>query len=1031
MLFKKAQNKEEKHTSSGVKHNRKKQTKEDAASIYNDPRSIVDFLPVVEYLKESEVFLLKDGISVMKVFDAKPFSTEGRSNEYLTTIAQQMQSVFQDVFDEQPKGHEWQVWTYAYYEDNFDEAIDRLKRYPVKHAIHTEYTKTYIAMYEQHLRGMCKDGGIFEDDVITKTAFRGNTARCKVCIYRIQPKNIKITVEENPEFETQIVAKKFIDGMKNIGVQLENVDGTAWYDFMLQWFNPRPKVTGGDKQKLREVARYEKNEDLPAGDDLSESYFFEAPRSSLKHKCWVFDGMPHRFLRVHKIRRPPKIACLTGEIQNNAESKEAFSLMDRLPPGAIVVSGTIITSQDEIESHINNIERRSKGDSSDALHARHDCEIAKGILGAKHRLYRGMMGIYLRADNLQDLRKFSIEASTQLLNQGLQPIVDENEMLSLDAYLFHLPGVYEPAMDKKYRASRPMWSQHVVNASGFFGRNTGTQHPGMSFFNRGGGDFSVDPFSLDDRAKNAHAILNGPTGSGKSATLTAIAAHVMAMHRPRLFMLELGNSFGLLGDFFAANGLKVHKVQITPENAAKGLVQLAPFTDAHQLLEDDEIELLGKSNQSEDAYFEQVSLPSEMLIDGETINTALLSESEKDRLKASASLTLLSNEIEIGEPGKRGQTSQIEDDTEGSDQRDIMGECEIVATLMITGGEPEETKKLTRADRRMIRDAILQGARIAVSDNRITTVSDVCAGFALLAQDEKIPQRRRERAHDMGEAMRMFTDGFEGDLFNGEGEAWPDADVTIVDVATLGREGYQAQLAIAYSSILMRVNNIAEKNQHGKRQNLMLTDEAHIVTTNPLLSGYIVKIVKTWRKLQTWYWAASQNVKDYPDQAQKLLNMVEWFFMLVMPADEVNDLDRFRPVTDAQKKMMLSASKSNKKYTEGVLLSDRVEALIRMVPPSLMLALAGTEGDEKSERMDVMKEFSVSEVEAAIYIAKKIDFHRGLRSKMPENPTPNPKYGKSKQTSHASDLRAELGNIVDSEPEVLKELSVMDELRAR
>lgn len=35
---------------------------------------------------------------------------------------------------------------------------------------------------------------------------------------------------------------------------------------------------------------------------------------------------------------------------------------------------------------------------------------------------------------------------------------------------------------------------------------------------------------------------------------------------------------------------------------------------------------------------------------------------------------------------------------------------------------------------------------------------------------------------------------FEAELFNREGEIWPDADITLVDLATLAREGYEAQL---------------------------------------------------------------------------------------------------------------------------------------------------------------------------------------------------------------------------------------------
>lgn len=1004
---------------STVKKPKTKHTKAKAKSIYNDPRSIIDYLPVVEYLPESQSFLLDDGISVMKVFDAIPFATEGRSHEYLQAIANQIQSAFQDVFDEHQKGYEWLVFTYAYYEDNLDLAINQLKNYPKKDIKDTEFTQTYLRMYEQHMKGMCKEGGIFEDDIITDSPFRGNTARCKVCIYRRVPKK-QYSAGQTPEDDLNKNCKKFVDSMKNAGVMLEVVNGKSWFDWMLQWFNPSPQVTRGDKQKLRELAGFDENEELPVSDDLSESYFFETPRSSLKHKCWVFDGKPHRFLRVHKIRKPPKIGCMTGEIKRIEESKKSFSLLDKLPAGSIVVSGIVITAQDDIERHINKISAKAKGESTDAQYAKIDCEIAKGILAKRHKLFRGMMGIYLRADNLKQLRDYSIEASNQLLTCGLQPIIEENEMLSLDSYLFHLPGVYEPALDKRYAATRPMWSQHLVNLSGFFGRNTGTGNPGLSFFNRGGGTFSVDPFSLKDRAKNAHLVLNGPTGSGKSATLTAIAAHVLAMYRPRMTMLELGNSFGLLGDFAKSNGLSVNKIQITPENAAAGLVNLAPFVDAGKLIEEDELALLGSPIQSDTPFFDDAVLPKTVEIDGEVVNTSELSLEQQEEIRARQGLNTLSNEIsEQGSPEAQRLKEQGNQE-EASEQRDIMGECEIIATLMITGGEPEETKKLTRADRRMIRDAILNGARIAVKADRRTTVSDVCEGFKAISLDESIPEKRRERAYDMGQAMRMFTDGFEGDLFDGEGTAFPDADLTIIDVATLGREGYGTQLAIAYSAILMHVNNVAEKNQHSGRFNLMLTDEAHIVLKNPLLSAFLVTIIKTWRKISAWFWSASQNVKDYPDQAAKILNMVEWFFMLVMPADEVNDLDRFRPVTPAQKSLMLSASKAHRKYTEGVLLSDRVEALVRMVPPSLMLSLAGTEGDEKTERMNYMKQFGITEVEAAIYVAKIIDFHRGLRTEMPPEPAPNPKY--QKRTSNSAkkgDYKQELGELLGAKPQHL------------
>lgn len=57
----------------------------------------------------------------------------------------------------------------------------------------------------------------------------------------------------------------------------------------------------------------------------------------------------------------------------------------------------------------------------------------------------------------------------------------------------------------------------------------------------------------------------------------------------------------------------------------------------------------------------------------------------------------------------------------------------------------------------------------------------------------------------------------------------------------------------------------------------------HIVTTNPLLSPYMNKVVKMWRKLGAWLWLATQNLADCPLTAEKTLNMAEWWLCLTMP----------------------------------------------------------------------------------------------------------------------------------------------------
>ena len=167
----------------------------------------------------------------------------------------------------------------------------------------------------------------------------------------------------------------------------------------------------------------------------------------------------------------------------------------------------------------------------------------------------------------------------------------------------------------------------------------------------------------------------------------------------------------------------------------------------------------------------------------------------------------------------------------------------------------------------------------------------------------------------------------------------------------------------------------------------MLTDEAHLITVNPLLSAFSVKIVKMWRKLNAWYWLATQNLDDFPNETKKILNMCEWMIALVAPQEEIEQLAKFRQLSDEQRTLMLSARKEQYKYVEGTILSDKTEALFRNVPPSLFLSLSGTEGFEKAQRAELMQQYGITEVEAAYHVAQLIDHSRGIGPK-PNEPEP-------------------------------------------
>lgn len=436
-----------------------------------------------------------------------------------------------------------------------------------------------------------------------------------------------------------------------------------------------------------------------------------------------------------------------------------------------------------------------------------------------------------------------------------------------------------------------------------------------------------DNLNLDDRQANAHMLIFGPTGAGKSATLNAILGQLMAVRRPRLFIIEKGNSFGLLGEYLQRHGLTVNKVRLSPGSG----VRLPPFAEAHRLLERKE-------------------------------------QARKQRRDLE----------DIG--SSDGQRAAIEETLEEDvkEERNILGEMEITARLMITGGDPRDEAIFKRSDQRIIRDAIFRAAERAVTENRQCLTEDVCRGFREIANDPDMPAQARNRAYEMGESMALYVDGFDGEVFNRPGEPWPECDVTIIDLAHYADGGYHAQLALAIISITNVITAMAERDQYSGRPIVEVIDECHLLTTNPLLAPFLVAVGKMGRKLSHWLWLATQNLEDFPEVAAKLLNMIEWWVLLTMPPDEIDQVMRFKPLSEDQRKLVLSATKVARKYTEGVVLGGRIESLFRVVPPSLYLALAGTEGEEKAERKRIMDELNCSELDAAIEIARRLDEKRGI-----------------------------------------------------
>ncbi|MBX3668530.1 MAG: conjugative transfer ATPase [Rhodocyclaceae bacterium] len=905
---------------------RRPATHADHEALYGVAPSFADMLPWVEYQPGSKSMLLEDGQSVAAFFELAPVGTEGREMAWLWQARDALENALQDSFDELDD-NPWVVQLYAQDESNWDSYLRTLASYVRPRAQGSAFSAFYLRFFAHHLRAIAKPGGLFEDTTVTRLPWRGQVRRVRMVVYRRTPTTASARRGQSPEQALATICDRLVGGLANAGVKSRRLAASDIHDWLLRWFNPHPTLLGPtaeDRERFYALTRYpeeaEEGEIELASEDFAQRLFFGQPRSDVDNGTWLFDGLPHRVIVMDRLRMPPSTGHVTGETRKGGDAVNA--LFDQMPEDTVMCLTLVATPQDVLEAHLNHLSRKSVGETLASEQTRQDVQQARGLIGSAHKLYRGALAFYLRGRDLAQLDARGLQLVNVMLNAGLQPVREEDEVAPLNSYLRWLPCVFDPALDKRQWYTQLMFAQHAANLAPVWGRSQGTGHPGITFFNRGGGPITFDPLNRLDRQMNAHLFLFGPTGSGKSATLNNILNQVTAIYRPRLFIVEAGNSFGLFGDFAARLGLTVHRVKLAPGAG----VSLAPFADAHRL----------------------VDTPSQV----QTLDADDLDED-------------------------RDAAAQVAD---ADEQRDVLGELEITARLMITGGEDKEEARMTRADRSLIRQCILDAAQRCVADKRTVLTRDVRDALRERARDATLPETRRARLLEMADAMDMFCQGVDGEMFDRPGTPWPEADITIVDLATFAREGYNAQLSIAYISLINTVNNIAERDQFLGRPIINVTDEGHIITKNPLLAPYVVKITKMWRKLGAWYWLATQNIDDLPKAAEPMLNMIEWWICLSMPPDEVEKIARFRELNPAQKALMLSARKEAGKFTEGVILSKSMEVLFRAVPPSLYLALAQTEPEEKAERFQLMQQYGIGELDAAFKVAEKIDRARGIES---------------------------------------------------
>jgi len=193
--------------------------------------------------------------------------------------------------------------------------------------------------------------------------------------------------------------------------------------------------------------------------------------------------------------------------------------------------------------------------------------------------------------------------------------------------------------------------------------------------------------------------------------------------------------------------------------------------------------------------------------------------------------------------------SMLGNDTQ---DRDYLGELEIITRLLITGCEKREDDKISRADRLGIRRSILEAITTAAMVGRPCIVpTEVAAAMRRIAAEASTEHRRS--IAEMAGALEMFCSGPAGDLFNRPGTYWRDADVTVVDVSGLTRDGYEDHLPIALVGLSSIISDVAENEAHLGRQTILCINDSTLLG-NPLLTTCFAAMAKPWERLGCSLW---------------------------------------------------------------------------------------------------------------------------------------------------------------------------------
>ena len=883
---------------------------EDYRNLFKAETSFADYFPVEGYDRQNGVFTMVDGINIGAVWECTPADMDAKPEETLAAFNDALAKALSQLPQEKDNPDNPYIVQIYLQNADIDNLGDHLHACLPEHLREDKLSLDVVRLLREHSDLLTHELGAFQDTrVAQEKGWRVATQKIYVCIYRLESEAYWKRQRKTPAKKLLDDVGAFLGALNGMRIQAKPLDGYG----LIRWLAPY-FAAGHDKVTSRAI--YDDKQQL-ANFDLGHECFAIQPEyrkseDAGERGIWKFGDRYLRYLTTHGLEAVPEDGCLSIGREGDA------SPWEQMPPGTMMVWTIAPQPKVMLDGRIDAIKATAQiSTSSEAEYTLEQADTAKlECLRNGQRIFYTQVGAYISAPDYETLLDRTLVASDTLLKTNcLSFIRAEDDLISQDSFVRALPFVYDFRHDRKSALrARMTYLSQLSSILPFFGSGRGSDNLCYLGYKRSGEPFMCNPFLKSDRSRVAHQMVFGPTGAGKSATMISMALMSMAVNAPRQFVLDKGNSFGLLADYYEAMGKKVRRMTFS----ANSTDTFPPFFETEKALR------------------------------------------EADNSGRPQALT--------------GEDAAGDDDEE----RSYLSEMLNTLRIMVTGGKQSDAERLTQADMSFLQDALIKGLRASQENGdphaRPQDVHEAMLALAAAEESETLKLRYREFAA----AIKFWTEGPRGRLFNQHGGGFDaDADLTLIETGSLTNEGNEDMFAVAGLATLTNITALGERTQADGRHIEVYTDEGHYWMKLVMLILGMIRATKVWRKLGIWLIFGTQDFSEFHEDARKILSQAEFWWLLSMGEDEAQQISRFKNLTPEEHYLIRQAKIEKPNYTEGTMLSDRFGCgLIRYIPPSLVLALAQTDADEKNARKRLMDEHGISELEAAIRIADQISASR-------------------------------------------------------